>query len=125
MKKISVEENEIANILNSKRNKSIIDIYKENDFHGLGILIDESLDVYKYEWKISFNKNSNSFNTSNSLYLGTKKIDLKKIEKYLKDDLNIVGNNYRDDLDKEDRSAEIIRLEGCIGEFQNNEYMIK
>ena len=45
---VSERESEIANTLNQKRVNAYLDIYKETDFSGLGILIDEELNVYKY-----------------------------------------------------------------------------
>jgi len=56
MKLICEKESEVANTLNSKRGKAYIDIYKETDFKGLGILIDEELNIYKYGWGLNFNK---------------------------------------------------------------------
>ena len=45
MKNISEKESEIANILNEKRQNSYIDIYKETEFLGLGILIKSILEL--------------------------------------------------------------------------------
>ena len=61
MRKISQKESEIANSLNEKRQEAYLDIYKETEFSGLGILIDKDLNVYKYMWNTGFNKETHNF----------------------------------------------------------------
>ena len=121
MKRISSKESEVANILNSKRDKAHVDIYKESDFSGIGILVDEELNVYKYEWKTVFNKETHNFNINNYLYESKNKMNYEELEHYLINDLSIVEKTYDNDSDEETRTAEIIRLNGYEGEFQNKE----
>ena len=103
LRKISEKESEIANTLNQKREKAYLDIYKETEFSGLGILIDEELNVYKYLWNIGFNKETHNFANSNYLYLLDKKINYEELEKYIIEELHIVENEYKDDSNDEER----------------------
>ena len=121
MKIISEKESEVANTLNSKRGKAYVDIYKETDFKGLGVLIDEELNVYKYGWGLNFNKETNSFGNSNYLYLCDKKIDYDEIEKYIIEELKELENEYLDDSNDEERYSEIIKLKTYVNEFSNKD----
>lgn len=121
MKIISEKESEVANTLNSKRGTAYIDIYKETDFKGLGILIDEKLNVYKYGWGLNFNKETNSFGNSNYLYLYDKKINYEEIEKYIIEELKVLEKEYVDDSNNEERFSEIIKLKTYVNEFANKE----
>lgn len=119
MKIISEKESEVANTLNSKRGKAYVDIYKETDFKGLGVLIDEELNVYKYGWGLNFNKETNSFGNSNYLYLYDKKINYDEIEKYIIEELSVLEKEYLDDSNDEERYSEIIKLKTYVNEFSN------
>ena len=121
MKIISEKESEVANTLNSKRGKAYVDIYKETDFKGLGVLIDEELNVYKYGWGLNFNKETNSFGNSNYLYLCDKKIDYDEIEKYIIEELKVLEKEYLDDSNDEERYSEIIKLKTYVNEFSNKD----
>ena len=125
MKIISEKESEVANTLNSKRIKAYIDIYKETDFKGLGILIDEELKVYKYGWGLNFNKETHNFANSNYLYLLDKKINYEELEKYIIEELHIVENEYKDDSNDEERYSEILKLKTYVNEFANKELFDK
>ena len=125
MKIISEKESEVANTLNSKRIKAYIDIYKETDFKGLGILIDEELNVYKYGWGLNFNKETHNFANSNYLYLLDKKINYEELEKYIIEELHIVENEYKDDSNDEERYSEILKLNTYVNEFTNKELFDK
>ncbi len=119
MRKITDKEKDIANFLNSKRNKAFIDIYEEKEFSGLGILIDEDLKVYKYLWEMRFNKKNNSFAIVNEMYEFENRMIYEKIESFLLKDLNIVEKEYTDDSDANIKTMEIIRLKGYVNEFKN------
>lgn len=121
MRKISQKESEIANILNSKRINAYLDIYKETEFSGLGVLVDEELDVYKYYWNISFNKESHNFSTNTFLYKCRNKINYEELEKFLLKDLNVVENKYFNDSDIMEKCNEIIKLKSYVNEFFNKE----
>lgn len=121
MKIISEKESEVANTLNSKRGKAYVDIYKETDFKGLGVLIDEELNVYKYGWGLNFNKETNSFGNSNYLYIYDKKIDYDEIEKYIIEELKVLEKEYLDDSNDEERYSEIIKLKTYVNEFSNKD----
>ena len=121
MKIISEKESEVANTLNSKRGKAYVDIYKETDFKGLGVLIDEELNVYKYGWGLNFNKETNSFGNSNYLYLCDTKIDYDEIEKYIIEELKVLEKEYLDDSNEEERYSEIIKLKTYVNEFSNKD----
>lgn len=121
MKEISKKESEISNILNSKRLNACLDIYKETDFSGLGILIDEELFVYKYLWNTCFNKEHNSFSINNYLYKSKNKINYEELEKYLIIDLNIVEKNYINTSSEMEKYNEIIKLNSYANEFFNKE----
>ncbi len=120
MRKISTKESEIGNFLNSKRDKAYIDIYRENDFSGLGILIDNELNIYKYEWKTSFSSKTNGFSINNALYEIKEKIDYEVIEDYLLNKLNITSSEYINDYNDDIRTTEIIRLKNCECELENS-----
>lgn len=121
LRKISQKESEIANTLNSKRLNAYLDIYKETDFSGLGILIDEELTVYKYLWNISFSKETHNFTTNNYLYKCRNKINYEELEHYLINELNIVEQEYKNNSNDMERYSEIIRLKNYINEFSNKE----
>ena len=125
MRKISTKESEIGNFLNSKRDKAYIDIYRENDFGGLGILIDNELNIYKYEWKTSFSSKTNGFSINNALYELKGKIDYEVIEDYLLNKLNITSNEYINDSNEDIRTTEIIRLKNCECELENSDLFEK
>lgn len=119
MRKISEKESDIANLLNEKRQNAYIDIYKENDFSGIGIIIDEELTVYEYLWNIGFNKENNSFSNNNIIYKCRNKINYEEIEKYLISDLNIIEKEYLDDCKEDENYSEIIKLKSYVNEFSN------
>lgn len=121
MKKISEKESEIANILNEKRPKSYIDIYKETEFLGLGILVDQSLDVYEYKWGMFFNKETHNFANNTFLFKSDKKINYLELEKYLIDELKIIEQEYNNNETEEESYSEIIRLKTYVNEFSNKE----
>ncbi len=120
MKKLSSSEKEIIKFLNDRRDKAYVDIYLENDFSGLGILIDEELNVYEYSWKTVFNR-QNNFSTVNELYQVERKMHYDSLEGYFLKDLNLVEKEYPSDSCDEYRSCEVIRLPNCVGEFDNSE----
>jgi len=119
MEKISEKVSEIANSLNQKRLKAYIDIYKETEFSGLGVLVDEELNVYKYMWNLGFNRDTHSFSNNNYLYKSKKKADYNLLEKYLINDLNIIEKEYLNDSNEEEKYSEIIRLNNYVNEFSN------
>jgi len=121
LRKISQKENEIANTLNMKRVNAYLDIYRETDFSGLGILIDEELFVYKYIWNVSFHKETHNFVTNNYLYRCRKKINYEELEQYLINDLNIVEKEYNNNSTEMERYNEIVKLKSYINEFFNKE----
>lgn len=118
---ISSKESEVGNTLNKKRDKAYLDIYKETEFMGLGILIDEELDVYKYSWNIGFNKETHSFGQNTYLYKSEEKIDYKKLETYLIKNLAIIEKEYLNDSNEEEVYSEIIKLKTYVNEFSNKE----
>lgn len=119
MKKLSSKEKEIADILNNKRNKAYIDIYKETDFSGIGLLIDENLDLYKYCWHMAFNNKTNSFDINHYLYKFNEKIDYDELENFLIKDLNIIEKSYDEDDNIMEKSMEVIKLKVYEKEFSN------
>jgi hypothetical protein len=119
--KVSTKESEIANTLNSKRDKAYLDIYKETEFSGLGILIDNELNVYKYLWNIGFNKETHNFAVNNYLYKSRKKIKYEELENYLIKDLNIIENDYRNNSDEIEKYNEVIKLKPYVNEYYNKE----
>lgn len=121
MKIISEKESDIANTLNSKRIKAYVDIYKETDFKGLGVLIDEELNVYKYGWGLNFNKETHNFANSNYLYLLDKKINYEELEKYIIEELKILEKEYKDDSNDEERYSEILKLKSYVNEFASKD----
>ena len=121
MRKISEKESEIANTLNQKRVNAYLDIYKETDFSGLGILVDEELNVYKYIWNLSFNKENHNFNINNCLYRLRNKINYEELENYLIKDLNIIEKDYSNNSTEMERYNEIIKLKTYINELFNKE----
>jgi len=121
MKLICEKESEVANTLNSKRGKAYIDIYKETDFKGLGILIDEELNIYKYGWGLNFNKETHNFANNNYLYISEKKINYEEIEKYIINELKILEKEYNDDSNEEERYSEILKLKSYVNEFANKD----
>lgn len=121
MKIISDKESTVANTLNEMRPKAYIDIYKENDFAGLGVLIDEKLNIYKYVWNISFSKETHSFGNNYYLYECDNKIKYEDLENYLIKELNIIEKEYPDNSDENERFSEIVRLKIYENEFFNKE----
>lgn len=121
LRKISEKENEIANTLNQKRVDAYLDIYKETDFAGLGILVDKELTVYKYLWNISFSKETHNFSTNNYLYRLRNKINYEDLEKILIQELNIVEKDYSNNSTDMERYNEIIKLNNYVNEFFNKE----
>ncbi|MBQ7104622.1 MAG: hypothetical protein IJN90_02065 [Bacilli bacterium] len=118
---ISSKESEVGNTLNKKRDKAYLDIYKETEFMGLGFLIDEELDVYKYQWNIGFNKETHSFGNNTYLFKSENKIDYQKLETYLIKNLKIVEEEYKDSSNEEELYSEIIKLKTYVNEFSNKE----
>lgn len=121
MKIISDKESVVANTLNEKRLKAYVDIYKENDFAGLGILVDEELNVYKYLWNIGFSKETHSFGNNTYLYKFNNKINYEELENYLIKEINIIEKEYPDNSDENERFNEIVRLKNYVNEFFNKE----
>lgn len=121
MRKISEIESEIGNILNKKREKAYIDIYKETEFSGMGVLIDHELTVYKYIWNTAFNKDTHNFSINNYLYECSNKINYKDLESYLINELNIVEKIYQNTSNDMEKYREIIKLESYINEYFNKE----
>ena len=121
MKKINEKENEIINILNQKRPKAYVDIYKETEFLGLGILVDEKLDVYEYKWGMFFNKETHNFANNTFLFKSDKKVNYEELEKYLIEELKIIEQEYKNDETEESCYSEIIRLKAYINEFSNKD----
>ena len=121
MKIISDKESVVANTLNEKRLKAYIDIYKETDFAGIGILIDEELNVYKYVWNIGFSKETHSFGNNNYLYKCNNKVKYEDLETYLIKDINIIEKEYPNNSDDNERFNEIVRLKNYVNEFFNKE----
>lgn len=121
MKIISDKESAVANTLNEKRLKAYIDIYKETDFAGIGILIDEELNVYKYVWNIGFSKETHSFGNNNYLYKCNNKVKYEDLETYLIKDINIIEKEYPNNSDDNERFNEIVRLKNYVNEFFNKE----
>lgn len=121
MRKISQKESEIANTLNEKRQEAYLDIYKETEFSGLGILIDKELNVYKYMWNTGFNKETHNFSINNYLYKSKSKIKYEELESFLINELNIVEKVYENTSNEMDRYNEIVKLKGYINEFFNKE----
>ena len=121
LRKISERESEIANTLNQKRVNAYLDIYKETDFSGLGILIDEELNVYKYMWNVSFNRETHNFSTNNYLYQLRNKITYEQLENYLIKELNIIEKKYSNNSTEMERYNEIIKLKTYVNELFNKE----
>ena len=121
MKIISDKESTVVNTLNEMRLKAYVDIYKENDFAGLGLLVDEDLNVYKYVWNIGFSKETHSFSNNNYLYKCDNKIKYEDLENYLIKELNIIEKEYPDNSDENERFNEIVRLKNYVNEFFNKE----
>ena len=121
MRKISQKESEIANTLNEKRQEAYLDIYKETEFSGLGILIDKELNVYKYMWNTGFNKETHNFSINNYLYKSKSKIKYEELESFLINELNIVEKVYENTSNEMDRYNEIVKLKVYINEFFNKE----
>jgi len=119
MLKISGKESEIGNILNEKRIKAYLDIYKETEFSGVGILIDENLNVYKYIWGIGFDSETHNFSNNSYLYKSDVKINYEELENFLIKDMNIVEIKYLDNTNKEEQYSEIIKLKTYVNEFSN------
>ena len=121
MREISQKESEIANILNEKRQEAYLDIYKETEFSGLGILIDKELNVYKYMWNTGFNKETHNFSINNYLYKSKSKIKYEELESFLINELNIAEKVYENTSNEMDRYNEIVKLKVYINEFFNKE----
>ena len=118
---ISRKESDIANTLNSKRDQAYLDIYKETEFSGLGILIDNDLNVYKYLWNIGFNKETHNFAINNYLYKSQNQINYDEIENYLLKELNIMEIDYKNNSDENEKYNEIIKLKPYVNEYYNKE----
>lgn len=121
MRKISQKESEIANTLNEKRQEAYLDIYKETEFSGLGILIDKELNVYKYMWNTGFNKETHNFSINNYLYKSKNKINYEELENFLIKELNIIEKDYSNNSNEMERYNEIVKLKSYINEFFNKE----
>ena len=121
MKKISEKESQIANLLNEKRQKAYLDIYKETEFLGLGILITEDLDVYEYKWGMFFSKETHNFSNKTFLYKSKNKINYEELESYLIKELNIIEKDYLNSSNEEEQYSEIIKLKTYLNEFSNKE----
>lgn len=121
MKVISNKESEIGNLLNEKRVESYVDIYMETEFLGRGYLIDKDLYLYKYGWGYMFNKANHEFGMKYELLKSENTVSYEMIEDYLIKELNIVEKEYKESVDDEKSSCEIIKLKSFIKEFNNNE----